>query len=108
MITAAKGWRQEDNQQNDPFAGQAQGLLDWLDGKVEQYRGEATQARATLEILMAVYESVRTHRVIPMPLQTRLAPLDMMVESGQLPVEHPGAYDIRSFLVRGEGMSWLT
>lgn len=100
------GWKTLDNAQNEPFAGQAQGLLDWLDGRVERYRGEAQQGRATLEALMAVYESVRRHEVVRMPLQTRLSPLDLLVENGALPVVYPGAYDIRSFLVRGEGMSW--
>jgi len=32
--------------------------------------------------------------------------LDVAVESGVLPVERPGMYDERSFLVRGESMSW--
>jgi hypothetical protein len=55
---------------------------------------------------MSIYESVRTHAVIRAPLRTKLNPLDLMVELGQLPVEHPGKYDIRSFLVRGEAMEW--
>jgi hypothetical protein len=56
---------------------------------------------------MSIYESVRTHAVVRAPLRTKVNPLDLMVESGQLAVEYPGRYDIRSFLVRGEGMSWL-
>ena len=100
------GWRTIENPRNNPFVDQAQGLVDWLDGKVEDYRGEGEKARAVIEIMMAIYESARCHEVVQMPLQTRLAPLDLMVEAGQLPVERPGKYDIRSFLVRGEGMSW--
>jgi hypothetical protein len=42
-----------------------------------------------------------------MPLRTRAYPLDLMVESGDLPVERPGRYDIRSMRVRGEGMRWF-
>ena len=101
------GWRPLENVQNDPSCDQAQGIVDWLEGKVEDYRGEAQQGRAVVEIMMAVFESARCHEVVRMPLQTRLSPLDLMVESGQLPVERPGRYDIRSFLVRGEGMSWV-
>lgn len=101
------GWQTIELQHRDPFVGQAQGIVDWLDGKVEDYRGEGQKARATLEILMSIYESVRTHSVVRMPLQTKVNPLDLMVESGQLPVQYPGRYDIRSKLVRGEGMSWL-
>jgi hypothetical protein len=29
-----------------------------------------------------------------------------MVDSGDLPVEWPGAYEQRATIVRGEGMSW--
>lgn len=101
------GWQTIAFPHRDPFVGQAHGVVDWLDGKVEDYRGEGSKGRATLEILMAIYESVRSHGVVRMPLKTRVNPLDLLVESGELAVEHPGKYDIRSFLVRGEGMSWL-
>ena len=37
-----------------------------------------------------------------LPLQTRVNPLDLMVESGHLTPQRPGAYDIRAFLLRGE------
>ena len=101
------GWRPIEFDHVDPFVEQARGIVDWLDGKVEDFRGEGAKGRATLEILMAIYESVRTHGVVRMPLKTRDNPLDLLVESGHLSVEYPGKYDIRSFLVRGEGMSWL-
>jgi hypothetical protein len=39
---------------------------------------------------------------VELPLQTRLNPLDLMVESGHLEPERPGRYDIRAFLLRGE------
>ena len=101
------GWQTIEFEHRDPFVGQARGIVDWLDGAVDEYRGEGTRARATLEILMAIYESVRTHRVVRMPLRTKANPLDLLVESGHLAVEYPGRYDIRSQLVRGESMSWL-
>ncbi len=103
----SSGWKTIEHERRDPFVGQAQGIVEWLDGTVEDYRGEGKQGRATLEILMAIYESVRTHGVVRLPLKTRVNPLDLMVESGHLAVEYPGKYDIRSFLVRGEAMSWL-
>jgi len=106
MNAETGGWRTLEFEKNDPFAGQARGIVDWLDGKVEDYRGEATKARPTVEIMMALYESARRHEVIRMPLKTRVYPLDLLVESGHLPVEQPGRYDIRSFLVRGEQMTW--
>jgi UDP-N-acetyl-2-amino-2-deoxyglucuronate dehydrogenase len=91
----------------DAFTGQAYGVVEWIEGTVESYRGEAKNAYAVLEAMMAIYESVRLNEVTRLPLQTRLNPLDLMVESGDLPVLRPGKFDIRSFLVRGEGMSWL-
>jgi UDP-N-acetyl-2-amino-2-deoxyglucuronate dehydrogenase len=100
------GWKTFEFERIDPFVGQARGVVDWLDGVVDDYRGEGAKGRATLEILMSIYESVRTHGVVRLPLKTKVNPLDLMVETGQLPVEFPGKYDIRSFLVRGEGMSW--
>jgi len=80
--------------------------LDWLDGRLDDHRGAAEQGYRTLEILMAMYESARCQEVTACPLQTRSNPLDLMVESGALPVRRPGRYDIRSGLVRGEAMSW--
>ena len=46
----------------------------------------------------------RQHEKVVLPLQTRLYPLDIMVESGHLEVERPGRYDIRAFRLRGEAM----
>ena len=40
-----------------------------------------------------------------LPLKTRVNPLDLMVESGHLPVRYPGRYDIRARTLRGENMS---
>ena len=37
-------------------------------------------------------------------MKTRVNPLDLMVESGQLPVKYPGRYDIRAGTLRGENM----
>ena len=101
------GWQTIEYPHVDPFVGQAQGIVDWLDDKVEEYRGEGTRGRATLEILMSIYESVRVRGVVRAPLRTRVNPLDLLVESGDLRVEYPGKYDIRAKLVRGERMSWL-
>jgi predicted dehydrogenase len=100
------GWQTIEFDRINPFVGQARGIVDWLKGQVDDYRGAGEKGRATLEILMSIYESVRTHAVVRAPLRTRVNPLDLMVESGQLAVAYPGQYDIRSFLVRGEAMQW--
>ena len=44
---------------------------------------------------------------VSLPLQTRVNPLDYAVETGEMPVERPGQWDERSFLVRGEQMTWI-
>jgi predicted dehydrogenase len=108
LLAAGRGWQELDVEQNEPFTTQAHGIVEWLDGTLgpHEFRNEATHGRAALEIMMAIYESARRHEVVRLPLGTRAYPLDLMVESGDLPLERPGAYDIRSFLVRGEGMTW--
>jgi len=75
---------------------QYQELIDWIEGKVPEHRSSGRQARYTMEIMMAIYESLRIKNVVVMPLRTRESPLDMMVEDGILPVLKPGRYDIRT------------
>ncbi|MCY3711346.1 MAG: hypothetical protein OXG26_20850, partial [Caldilineaceae bacterium] len=64
------------------------------------------RARAVQEVMMALYESARKRQRIYLPLKTRVNPLRLMVDNGELAVEWPGAYERRATLVRGEGMSW--
>lgn len=49
-----------------------------------------------MEIMMAIYESLRIRDVVKMPLQTKENPLNLMVEDGTLPLLIPGRYDIRA------------
>ena len=86
-------------------AGQADELADWIEGKVESHRGEGSNGYKALEMCHAVYESARTRERVVLPVRTLVNPLDLMVESGQLPVRYPGRYDIRSFLLRGENLA---
>ena len=74
---------------------QYQEMIDWIEGRVEDHRGNAIQARYTLEIMMAIFESLRIKNVVEMPLTTRACPLDTMVEDGTLPVLQQGRYDLR-------------
>ncbi len=106
MNAGTSGWTEVDTEENNAFVDQAAGIIDWIEGRTEDYRGDGRKARAVVEIMMALYESARLHEVTRLPLGTRAYPLDLAVESGGLPVERPGWYDIRSFLVRGEAMSW--
>lgn len=88
------------------YVRQVRESVDWLDGALDRHRGDAAHGYATLEILMGIYESARLRETVTMPVETRLNPLDLLVESGALPVTRPGRYDIRAALVRGEAMSW--
>ena len=97
------GWEERPSTGEDPSVGQATELADWIEDKVE-HRGEASHGRAAIEIIMAIYESARLHEVVQMPVQTHCSPIDVMIDNGDLPVERPGRYDIRAFLLRGEEM----
>lgn len=70
-------------------------LFDWLDGEIEEHRCGGQQAHDVMELMMAIYESARTNGVVEAPLETRANPLRLMIESGDLPLENPGKYDIR-------------
>lgn len=85
-------------------AAQADELADWIEGKIETHRGNAEHGYKALQMIHAVYESARCHERVDLPLQTRVNPLDIMVESGHLPPERPGKYEIRAFRLRGEAM----
>ena len=56
-------------------------------------------------MIHAVYESARMHEKVELPLQTRLNPLDLMVDSGHLTPQRPGRYDIRIGRLRSENMT---
>jgi hypothetical protein len=78
---------------------QVQELIRWIEGGPE-HRGSGRNARITLEIMMALYESARRHQVVRLPLEERRYPLGLMIAEGKLAVEVPGRYDIRGFLKR--------
>ena len=86
-------------------AAQAADLADWIEDDSAGFRGEATHGYKALEMIHAVYESARLHERVALPLKTRVNPLDVMIESGDLPVKYPGRYDIRTGSLRGENMS---
>ena len=71
-------------------------MIQWLDGEIEEHRNAGVHGRTTIEILMAIYESLRIQGVVEFPLTTRENPLDLMVEGGLLPVFQEGRYDIRA------------
>ena len=118
------GWENVDIATDEPHraiggetnAASVRELIAWLEGG-EEHRASGKKARATVEIMMALFESARQHRVVHMPLEEMDYPLRLMIEEGKLPVTVPGHYDIRAFLdpkgmdeaaykrLRAEGMS---
>jgi predicted dehydrogenase len=88
-----------------PGAVQMEELAEWIEGKRDHFRNEAQNGFKALEMVLAVYESARRHEHVVLPLQTRLNALDLMVESGDLPVQRPGRYDVRATKLHGEAMT---
>ena len=113
MNAASNGWSvfepsdKSEHGYGNAFVDQAYGICRWIEGNFEDYYGQAEHGRAATEIMMAVYESARVHERVRFPLLTRANPLDVAVQEGVIPVTRPGVWDERSFLVRGEGMSWI-
>lgn len=81
---------------------QARELADWVSGTIPDHRGNGTNGYKALEMVHAVYESARTHTQVHMPLKTMVSPLELMIDSGHLPVRYPGKHDIRTRTLRGE------
>ena len=75
---------------------QFQELIAWIEGDISDHRGSGVQARYTLEIMMAIYESLRIKNVVTMPMETKELPLEIMVNDGTLPVLEEGRYDLRT------------
>jgi predicted dehydrogenase len=106
MNATSGGWQDVEAPWHDAWAHQAQEVVDWAEGKITDPLSSADKAYATQEVMMALYESARKRQRIDLPLKTRVNPLQLMVDNGDLPVEWPGSYETRAAIVRGEGMSW--
>jgi predicted dehydrogenase len=100
------GWQEVDLGLREGFraigghtnAAQVRELIAWIEGKIPEHRNAGTTARDTVEIMMALYESARQHKVIHLPLQEKGYPLELMIQEGKLPIQIKGRYDIRAFL----------
>lgn len=103
---SSNGWQTVDAPWYDCWARQAQEAIDWVEGRIDNPISGAEHARKVQEIMMALFESARKKQRIYLPLKTRVNPLKLMVENGDLPVEWPGRYERRARIVRGEAMSW--
>ena len=100
------GWVSVEAPWHDAWAHQCQEAIDWVEDRVAEPISRGERGRAVQEVMMALYESARKKQRVYLPLKTRVNPLRLMVEHGDLPVEWPGAYERRARIVRGEAMSW--
>lgn len=106
LNSKATGWQEVEAPWHDCWAHQCQEAIDWVEGKIENPISGADRARAVQEVMMALFESTRKKQRVHLPLKTRVNPLSLMVDNGDLPIEWPGRYERRSGIVRGEAMSW--
>ncbi len=67
----------------------------WSSGEITEHDQDAHQCLSTQEIMMAIYESARTHSLVEWPIKTLASPLVEMITTGDLPVLSPGRYDTR-------------
>ena len=106
LSASTSGWVDIRAPWHDAWAHQCQEAIDWIEGRVEAPISGADRGRAVQEVMMALFESARKKQRVYLPLKTRVNPLRLMVEKGDLPVEWPGVYERRARIVRGERMSW--
>ncbi len=90
------GWQEVEAPWHDCWAHQCQEAIDWVEGAIDTPISGADRARAVQEVMMALFESARKKQRIYLPLKTRVNPLNLMVESGDLPVEWPGRFERRA------------
>jgi UDP-N-acetyl-2-amino-2-deoxyglucuronate dehydrogenase len=100
------GWTEVEAPWHDAWAHQAGETIAWVEGRIEKPISAAERGYAVEEVMMALFESARKKQRIYLPLKTKVNPLKLMVERGDLPVEWPGQYERRARIVRGERMSW--
>ncbi|MHB0875958.1 MAG: Gfo/Idh/MocA family protein [Anaerolineae bacterium] len=75
---------------------QAAEFARWLDGSIDDYRDSADKAYETVAVMMGMYESVAAQGAVRFPLEAAASPVRRLIDSGRLPVEVPGKYDIRA------------
>jgi len=94
------GWVQVEAPWHEAWAHQCQEAIDWVEGRVEEPISRGKRGRAVQEIMMALHESARKKQRVYLPLRTRINPLRLMVEHGDLPAEWPGSYERCARIIR--------
>ena len=75
------------------YAAEVAELVDWIDGG-HAHRSAAEHGRAAIEIVMALYESARTHSRIDLPFTAADSPLERMIDDGVLTPVSAGRVEI--------------
>jgi len=88
-------WRDVEVKGKNEAIAQAEALVKWVEGGPE-HSCSARNNRKTIEVLMALYESMRKRDIIHLPIDIKTSPLHEMIDDGSLPIEVPGKYDIRA------------
>jgi len=97
MNASTKGkWRPvEVKKEIDPPVCYVKDLIRWVNGGPEP-RISIQKTWGTHEILMGLYESARTRRLIRFPVRNRRRILQQMIDDGTLPLKKKKPYDIRT------------
>ena len=92
--TTGGAWKPIEAKEVNPPVCYVRDLVKWIDGGPEP-RISLRQAYETHHIIMAMYESARTHRLVQLPLRNRGYILQQMIDDGLLPLKKKKGYDIR-------------
>lgn len=82
---SSSGWETPELGEGHDFQKSIEAMLDVLEHGGEHLL-RAESARATLEVIMAIYESARIRKIVPLPLERRDSPLEAMIASGEIPL----------------------
>jgi len=76
-------WKSPPLQGREAFAAEIEDLVNCIE-QDKQPLDSGKDGRAALEVLLAIYESSRTHTRVAFPLEMKESPLDAMVEAGMV------------------------
>jgi predicted dehydrogenase len=81
---------EQSTQDEGDHAAEIRAMVSWVRGGTE-HRSEARHGRHAIEILMALYESARLRRRIPLPFTGSESPLEAMIDAGAFEETSPPA-----------------
>lgn len=79
------GWETIELESVQPMKLGVEQIIDVLENGGEHLLS-GKSGRTTLEAIMALYESARIRKIVPLPFQRTDSPLEAMIDSGEIPV----------------------